>query len=159
MKNFGCEMLLGLSVVMMVACDSGGESAVEANRVVIPPENISEAANVNPISPTISGAEVSLEGVYQSEILEKINADRAAVSLNTLVSDSRLISLGQQHNLYLAQQAQASGSSEIEISHDNFNERAEDAFDYGYNLVGENVGGIRGIFQRGSFGCFLEWLE
>ena len=77
------------------------------------------------------------------------------MGLNALESDSRLISLGQQHNSAMAQQAKSSGSSDIQISHDNFSDRAEEAFTFGYNLVGENVGGIRGYAQEDVSDAFV----
>ena len=135
-------------VLGLVSCDSGGDSnSQNANQTVTPPNNLTNASTNNTTNPTNSGANAALIATYQAELFAKINAERTSASLVALIDDPRLTALGDNHNLYMAQQAQASGSSAIQINHDNFQDRANTAFTYGYNFVGENVGALRGFPQ------------
>lgn len=159
MKN---AFLLALPFAL-IACDSGGGSSSSSGSPIEsqgPPSNPEDATGENTASPTDSGADESLEATYRNEIFSLINDERTAVGLSALTSDSSLDSLADGHNEYMEEQAALSPGSGILISHDNFQERANSAFDQGFVSFGENVGAVRGYSASQVAAAIVEgWNE
>lgn len=136
--------LLGFAVSFsLLSCDDNKE--VERNEAVTPPTDLTPVSNANNSNPTNDGANVALQSRYQTEVFNLINAERAKRNLDPLVIDARLTELANQHNESMIQVARAANTTEILISHDNFDNRAQTMFGFNYKNVGENVAGNRGF--------------
>lgn len=149
LRNFS----LAVSLVCLYSCDSGGDSttafidntSVPINALDINGANSSSGGGAN-------GADSSLESTYEQEIFDKINDLRSAEGLDDLILDSQITTEGDAHNIHMAEQR--------EVSHDNFEERAETLFAAGYVFVGENTGTETGFSASAVTDFFVNaWFE
>lgn len=141
MKNL-MKLSLCLGTAFLFSCDSGDDSEEELTTITPPTELDDVAGDDGTDTSTSPGADQSLISQYQGQIFAQINELRTAEGLSALVLDTNLSVLALVHNDYMA--TANLGSSEIIISHDNFEDRAETVFSYGYTSVGENVAAERG---------------
>jgi uncharacterized protein YkwD len=136
--------LLAGAVFGLTSCDGGGGGGGDGSSSAALSESIDGATN-EPVTPaTDTGADTALEAEYAEQVHFKVNDYRAGVGLSDLERMGELNALAAQHNLYMAEQARASGSSQILISHDNSQSRGNAVFAQGYTKYGENVAANRG---------------
>lgn len=149
--------LLAGAVFGLTSCDGGGgggdgggtasaalsatsAASASADGVITAP-NVSSSSNT---PATDTGADTALEASYAAQVHNKINDYRAGLGLSDFERVLELDALAAQHNQYMAEQAAASGSSQILISHDNSQSRGNAVFAQGYTKYGENVAANRG---------------
>ena len=137
--------LLAGAIFGLTSCDGGGggDGGGGSSSAALS-ETIDGATNDPVIPATNTGADTAMEAEYAEQLHFKVNDYRAGLGLSGLERMGELDSLAAQHNLYMAEQARASGSSNILISHDNSQSRANAVFAQGYTKYGENVAANRG---------------
>jgi len=153
---------VSLLFASLIACDGGGDANDgNSQNVALPtPTDLEGVSTDNDTGATDSGAVTTLTDTYEAEIFALINDARVAEGLPELELDARITDLALEHNEFLAAQAVASGSSAIQISHENFDDRAAQLFALGYVRVGENVAGQRGFPEDAVSGQFVTgWLN
>jgi len=132
MKTQLLHALLAGAVFGLTSC-GGSVGAVKL------PESFDRATSESVTQSTDTGANPALEARYAAQIQSKINHYRAGLGLSDFERMRRLDSLAAKHNQYMAKQAAASGSSNILISHDHSQSRANAVFGQGFTKFGENV--------------------
>jgi uncharacterized protein YkwD len=133
-----CTLLAGIVFGLTNCAGGGGGDSVTLD------ESLGRTASESVTQATDTGADPALEAEYAAQIQSKINNYRAGVGLSHLKRLREFDSLAAQHNQYMAEQAAASGSSNILISHDNSQSRANAVFAQGFTKFGENVAANRG---------------
>lgn len=163
MKNdyatWSSGILVAVCVFGLMSCDGGGsgDSAVESE-IVIP--SAPNAANDEVVGDDFdtSGADASLEGVYQTEVFNGINDERTSRNLSALTLNSDLSALAEEHNQDLISRATVNGN--IQIDHDGAQARADSVFANGGVAYGENIAGIRGFGESVVSETFVEgWVN
>lgn len=157
--------LLSVSCVFgLMSCDGGSSgsasagSASEQSEITIP--SAPNAANDEVVGEAFdaSGADVSLEGVYQTEVFNGINDERTSRNLPALTLNSDLSALAEEHNQNLISRAIANGN--IQIDHEGAQARADSVFANGGVAYGENIAGIRGFGESVVAETFVEgWVN
>ena len=152
--------LLAGAVFGLTSCDGGGGDGGGGGSSAALSESIDGATNAPVVPATDTGADTALESAYTEQVHFKINDYRAGLGLSDLERMGELDSLAAQHNLYMAEQARASGSSQILISHDNSQSRGNAVFAQGYTKYGENVAANRGYAREAVTDNFvLRWVN
>ena len=152
--------LLSVSCVFgLMSCDGGSSgSASEQSEITIP--SAPNDANEEVVGEAFdaSGADVSLEGVYQTEVFNGINDERTSRNLSALTLNSDLSALAEEHNQNLISRAIANGN--IQIDHEGAQARADSVFANGGVAYGENIAGIRGFGESVVAETFVEgWVN
>lgn len=154
--------LLAGAVFGLTSCDGGGgggDSGGGSSSASLS-ETIDGATSETVVGATDTGADTALESAYAEQVAYKINDYRAGLGLSDLERMGELDALAAQHNQYMAEQARASGSSQILISHDNSQSRGNAVFAQGYTKYGENVAANRGYASDAVTDNFvLRWVS
>ena len=158
-SGLGSSILGVVCAASLASCDGGSDgNTVLPAEVVIP--DVPNAANIEAEVDEVdeSGADISLEAVYEAEVFDDINAERVARGLPALALDSLLTSLAEAHNENLISRANVGGV--IQIDHDGAPARAQEAFDSGAVAYGENIAGIRGFGEALVADTFVQgWVN
>ncbi len=162
MKNTIKLSIIGLAFSgILVSCDGGSDDNEQQNTFITPPTDPTNttASNNNTSTPSTNGADPANQETYNAEVNTKINALRnSSGGLAPLIRESELDAVAAAHNISMRDSAPANANP-IQISHDNFNARANQIFSLGYTSAGENVGGIRNYSASDVSQAFIDgWI-
>jgi len=162
------KSLVAVSPFVLFSCGggSGGGSDAVADQVLndiadpafnLPAPDLSGVSSVSGVATGVVSAEVVAR--VTTEITQGINDARVDRGLTALTYDENLADIALDHCEYLASQA-PENAVPIQISHDNFETRAEQVFTNGYIFVGENVAGQRSYPEDQITSIFVDgWLN
>jgi len=154
---------ISISSLALVSCDSGGDSEDLITSDIVsdaPPAELAAATDLPAIEDVVEADDAIDGSSAEAIIFEQVNDHRLGVGLEALLLDERISELALEHNIFQANEAFDSGSSSIQISHVNFEDRATQVFGFGYNSIGENVAGSKGFADDVVPGQFVTgWIN
>lgn len=158
------RLFLGMNASMLLAltsCDGGSDENLDENQIATPPANPTNTTASNNNSTTdLSAANVSNELTFSSQIHLGINAVRNSNGgLAPLARNNNLDAIAASHNLSMRDSAPLNADP-IQINHNNFQNRGEQAFALGFTRFGENVAGIRNYPTSQVVSTFVDgWVN
>lgn len=161
-----CKILLtpiSLSLIFAItSCDGGSDdNSQTGNQIATPPENpTNTTASSNNTTTDLSAANVGNQVIFANSITTNVNAVRNSNGgLTPLARNNNLDAIAAAHNVSMRDGAPANADP-IQINHDGFESRGEQAFALGFTRFGENVGGLRNFPTSQVVSTFVDgWVN